>query len=466
MKRLLTTVFAAIICTYAAGQSEFTMNMMEHVYQSTYVNPTARPDHKVSIGLPGISSLYTAFAFTPFKYSETYDPNSVNSATGAPQYDLEKTMGLLKNGGLIHLGASTDVFHIRFKARNTFLSFGMRTVMDYYYGIPTGMGEILNNVDKISATEYKFKTWDFSELSTDFTHYNEYSFGISTFQKKFIYSVRLKYLQGLSNVMTENTGAKAIFNEFGELSVPPASIVAYASGPIDTSLTVNKTFEDNPQNYFTNFKNMGFGADIGLGYMVTPKLTLSLAVNNLGFINWRSNIQTLESSGNTKFEGLDVFNNILQGKQLSDIEFGDNFKLKKGVKESYTSYLLPSFYFTAKYNLTPRLTVSATVQMQKYHRVRLGLSGGAQLKMSRVFSLTGNVNYQYNAVNFGAGLVFKPGPVQLYLAIDHLSAIRNYYDGKDSYRFSVPDIKQFNFRFGINLVFGREQVPNAQTLNY
>lgn len=467
MKKIVTIILGTLAIVSTFAQSEFSMNMMEHVFQSTYVNPTARPDHKVSIGLPGMSSIYFGFGFTPFRFSDTYDKNYTNPATGAieTRYDVMKVAGLLNKESLIHTSGSVDLFHVRFKCRNTFLSFNARSVFDSYIGLPKSMGDLLtfSNVTKNTADNtYTGKTWDLNGFDANITHYNEYGIGLSTFQKKFVYSVKLKYLQGLSNMTLESENSSVVFNDQRELEAQ-GNLIAKLSSPLDTNNKVSDGYK--AESYFTNFKNMGFGADLGVSYLFNSKLTFSLAVNNLGFINWRTTPISYETSASTRFDGIDYFNPIIRGEK-PDLDLEKEFKYNKSLKDSYTSYLVPTFYFTTKYNFTPRFSVSGTVQTQKFNVFRFGLSAGAQLKMSRLLSLTGNVIYQYSVLNFGGGVVFKPGPVQIYLAIDHITRPIDYRNNSGNTVAYIPDLKQFNVRFGINFVFGREQVPQAQSLKY
>lgn len=436
------------------------MNMMEHVFQSTYVNPASKPDHKVSIGIPGLSSVYFGYALTPFLPSETF--TKVGSEN---RFDLLKVRDLLNKENLMYFGGSSDLFHVRFKCRNTFLSFSGRSVVDNYLGLPASLGDILtlSNVTKVDANSYKNKTWDLSGLDANLTAYNEFAFGISTFRKKFGYAIRLKYLQGLANATIESTNSTVAFNDDLQLQAQGNLVMNTSSPAKDTSLNVPDNYQ--AQDAIFNFKNMGFGADIGFSYFFNTKLTFSLAVNNLGFINWRTNPISFESSASTRFDGIDVVNPLINGEKVNT-DLNQQLKLKKSIKDSYTSYLIPTLYFTTKYNFTPRFLVSGTIQAQKFNVVRIGLSAGAQLKLSRVFSLTGNIMYQYRAFNFGGGFVFKPGPIQFYLAIDHMPSQIFQFQKNGGTEAVVPDIKQFNMRFGINLVFGREQVPQAQPLNY
>ena len=65
--------------------------------------------------------------------------------------------------------------------------------------------------------------------------------------------------------------------------------------------------------------------------------------------------------------------------------------------------------------------------------------------VSDIFQIQASWSYnQYSALNFGAGLVVCPGPVQLYVVTDNFLAFIN------------PKLaKATNVRLGVNLVFER-----------
>jgi len=85
---------------------------------------------------------------------------------------------------------------------------------------------------------------------------------------------------------------------------------------INSSLPIIVEAEDNtitnieldnsisPINLIMNGKNPGFAIDAGITYPYNDKLEFSASVLDLGFIRWRSNLNTFDASGNFSYEGV------------------------------------------------------------------------------------------------------------------------------------------------------------------
>ena len=112
------------------AQSELTLPFFKDVFQSTYTNPTVIPEHTVSIGLPGMSSVYGQVIQNGFVLKNVIDfrddTNHVNPS---------KLLSELSDKNLIYTGASVDLFHLRVKIRNGYYWIGIRNnlTVDFQY---------------------------------------------------------------------------------------------------------------------------------------------------------------------------------------------------------------------------------------------------------------------------------------------------------------------------------------------
>ena len=92
--------------------------------------------------------------------------------------------------------------------------------------------------------------------------------------------------------------------------------------------------------------------------------------------------------------------------------------------------------------------------------LRSSLTAGVSQDFGRFFQFTVNNTIQYNRLfNVGLGLVFKPGPVQIYMVADNVlvSSFVQY----DNFDVPIPTYAtNVNFRFGINLLFGKIQTED------
>ena len=104
--------------------------------------------------------------------------------------------------------------------------------------------------------------------------------------------IRLKFLQGLSNVQTLNKNTSlATGNVMYELSTNADMVINTAGLKADS----NASFQ-TPKNisefgkYAFNFENPGGSIDLAYTRKILKKLKVSLAVNNIGFITWNGNV--------------------------------------------------------------------------------------------------------------------------------------------------------------------------------
>jgi len=69
----------------------------------------------------------------------------------------------------------------------------------------------------------------------------------------------------------------------------PESSYQNPDGSITTAPSLAST---SLQKYLINSGNPGFGIDLGLKYKITPKLSASLSIIDLGAINWKNNLNS------------------------------------------------------------------------------------------------------------------------------------------------------------------------------
>jgi hypothetical protein len=433
------------------AQGELTLPFMEHVFQASYVNPIAMPEHRLSIGLPGISSIYLNLANTGFSANDGIAPSATSGVK--PKFDIRKAINAMGSSNLLTSHASVDLFHIRFKHRFSYFSFNIGAITNNYFSYPQDLANFasLNTLDENGSA----RDFDLSKLAMSSTTYLEYAFGYMKKKGDFSYGFKLKILDGFTNLdfSTENLIVKVdpIMYNYSLNATAKARVNAPR---LDKDLNTTSTGND-----LTPFKNLGYGLDLGFGYNFNKKLSLSVAITNIGVINWTSNPIEYSVSPNVSFKGVDVLSGLVSGSTqsltgtnvLDTLE--NQFKPKGANINSYQTWLIPRFYINLRYNVTPKLTIGASLYLEHYKTLRPAYIVGTQYKFTRFLSLAMTATYQ-NKFNFGTGLVIKPGPFQFYFVTDNLNTI-----------FDPLNSKAFNLRFGMNLVFGRINLPQKQALD-
>lgn len=465
IKRLLFVLLSVI--TYRSfSQGEMTLPMMQHVYQASYYNPAAMPDHKVSIGLPILSSLQTGYINTGFLFY-----NGFVKENGVQTFSLDAIVNSMQKNNTLYYGLQTDFFHLRIKWRNSFVFFDAGNTTNMYANYSKDLFKFLT-FQFADPTTGKGNVFDLSNTEFKLMSYNHFGIGLSKHFRKFSLGGRVKLLQGLAAAHFVSDNLKVGFGE------DMYEIYLQNSGTLYTS-----GFNDVDASVATQLKNLGFALDLGGTYKPIDKLTFALSAVNLGFINWNHKIDNSKyrmDEAKGPFRGADILGPVLQGDSLGNFAIQDSIanyfetNVDSSVKtQAFRTNLTPRVYLSATYDILPRLSVSASVKFELLREINYAFMLGAQYKITRFFSLTGSFVSQYSQPRVGVGVVFKPGPFQFYIATDNI--FPTYYRVGTS-RINGNEIeplvplplneKTMNIRFGMNLVFGKILGPRKQAFNY
>ena len=183
-------------------------------------------------------------------------------------------------------------------------------------------------------------------------------------------------------------------------------------------------------NYLMNSKNIGVGFDIGMTYKITPDLTFSASVIDLGKINWRNNLNQITFNGEYKFPKEFIAsgdNSILtkvNGFSNETTDFTQLYKIK--VDESpYSTNLPVTFYTALKYRLYPKFNVSAVdrfVSTQSMSFNSLSITGIYDIKknlsISSGYSIIGT-----SYINVPFSILYTGEVCQYYLGTDNLLSL-------------------------------------------
>jgi hypothetical protein len=189
---------------------------------------------------------------------------------------------------------------------------------------------------------------------------------------------------------------------------------------------------------------------------------LSAALSDVGFIKWKKNVSNLKTDSRFVFNGFDM-TEVLKGTKTFD-EVGQNildslknsFKLTNS-KEPFTTFLPYGLTLGGSYNLTPKVTLGVLSYSRfigKQMREALTLSANVNLgnALSTSLSYTAT-NHRWS--NLGAGLSFRTGFSQFYFLTDRIPLSFNRITDNKGQGFIIPSsFNNFNFRLGMNLVFG------------
>jgi hypothetical protein len=247
------------------------------------------------------------------------------------------------------------------------------------------------------------------------------------------------------------------------------------SGPVnvymDSKHNVDSVvFDDNRfktskgiSDFVSGKKNIGLGLDLGATYELNDKIMISASVTDLGFIRWNKDITTLSADNTFEFSGLNMNDFFNGSKTINDIgkdmvdSLKNAFSLTKS-KAAFTTYLPFGISVGGSYNLTKQFSVGLlsysriiTKQFREAVTLSANLNIGNALSTSLSYTAA---NGQFNSL--GAGLGFRAGVTQFYIVSDRIPLYWNKIKNDNSSFVLPANWNTFNFRIGMNLVFGNK----------
>ncbi len=433
------------------SQSENALSFMDNLYQSTYYSPFNTSEFKVSIGLPGLSSVYLNARNSGFSALQAFQNKDVTKKID-PSLVLDK----MKSSEYVGLNTQVDLFHLFVQKGEHGFSFNITENVNARFSYPSdllrlawrGNGPFVG--DQINL----------SKFAIDYNHYREYVLGYYRTKDKWQFGGKAKFLFGKSAIQTKkSTLTIDVENDYDHLVKGDFLIntAGFSDFGIDFSKPLDSLQGDNDedkafQNYILNNKNKGFALDFGTSFKYSEKLQFNAAVSNLGFIRWKEKPANITYNEEVAVVGVDVFEVLFKNNLDSlekgfenyfDEQFPDTITTKASQK-SFTTYLPVNIALGARYDIWKKTYAVGRVNFTGYKGIQTAVTVGVYHDFFRWFNIGLTNTYMYGRVwNPGLGLVLKGGPVQFYLATDNLYAAH------------FMRTKQASIRFGINLVFGK-----------
>ncbi len=432
MKKIFATLAIAIAPCLASAQSELIAPFFDDVFQTSYLNPAAKSDHNLSIGLPGISSIQMQLIHNGFVLRKTLNGNTIST---------KKILDNLSKQNMLHLNADLDIFHLRIRVDNTSYWLGIRQNhnMSFHYPIELFELAIKGNAHLVGQHA------DLSALGLNANIYREYTVGMSRAVDDWYFGGRISFLNGLSSVyLKPGILEMHVLDDMYAHAFKTDAIIYSAGVPLGEDGD-----DQEVSDYLIRSRNPGMAIAFGSDYRIDDQWNLVFSVSDLGFIRWRDNTRNYQLSGMAEFKGFDILSDLIGGK---DVDFGDAFDdilddlNGEEFEDAYTTWLAPRFTVAANYQLNDKTKLRAGLYGIHNRKLHPAVSVGAIHQFGKVFALALNASVnQKSFANLGMGFVLNPGPVQLFLMTD------NFY----APLMSPASLTNFNLRFGMNFVFNR-----------
>jgi outer membrane protein OmpA-like peptidoglycan-associated protein len=471
IKSLVIAGMMIFACGSVFAQYANTIYFMKGVPERSSANPAFQPDYNFWIDIPVLPNLYLNLGNNALSYNLLFPDNLFFMNMNANENYNSKFLDKLPPTTRLNLDVSLDLLGFGFKARKSYWNFNLsfKTMANIF--LPKDLFALpLHGLR--GEEDGSPKTFDLSSFGFDGISYLETGLGWSyQITDRLSVGVKGKYLVGLVNAGTDIDNFKLTTGLWewqvqasGKVhsTIPVIDIPINEQNEIDFDNISEPSFDNIPQLVSNVLQNWGLAADLGVSYEVIDNLTLSAAVTDLGFINWKQGaIETSMDNFVFKYEGSDF--EIDSDKEIGDYfqEIGEkaeeDFKasLKNPSKKGYTT------------KLHTRLNVGAEYAPFN-DKLGIGLLYSRVITPSGSFNdLTASLNWRpcrwfnpalsYSILDngfhtIGAGLQMKFGPWVTYIAVDYIPI------GTDPKVFTKEFIPKYmkgvNLQGGLVLAFG------------
>ncbi|MEG2071198.1 MAG: DUF5723 family protein, partial [Bacteroidales bacterium] len=350
---------------------------------------------------------------------------------------------LSKNGNWLSSSVNEEILGFGFRVNRSFFTFSYRLRMDEYFRFSKDVLAlpILGNMNYLGEDHPANLN-----VRMNMNAYQEISVGAQIEVNKRLYiGVRPKLLFGMANVRTQNASAQLYTDPESykmkmryNLEAEMMSIVPL----FDQEGSFEPDYDYLLAHWQSGFQNVGSAIDLGVVYRINDHFGVSAAVNDLGFITWKtggqkitgsiSNAGDLYTNGDIVFDGLN-FDEI--DKLLNDPDYlnaylkqlGDYFPVERTPLEKYTTALSSKIMVEGYYNFGKNHRVSALFQGRVVNKSFLpAFTLAYNGTFFRIIDVC--VNYtmaKHNFANLGLGLGLNLGVFHLYVATDNIIAAVN-----------------------------------------
>ena len=454
---IIGLILSSVISTLSA-QEITTMQFMKGLPQSDLLNPALHNDSsKLVIGLPGLSGvnfdLNSGFALDDVIHKGT------GSLADSLVLDIEKFHQSLSSTNTIQQQLSLPLFTIGIHRKNSYFSF----VMSEKVVTKATFDKSLVTFLKDGNAPYMGQNFDLGNLGLDAFQYSEFAFGYSNelIKRKLTVGMKVKVLFGKSAIHTEKMNIKVETAADGSYLNLNSDMKINLSAPLtveyDQDGYFSKMNSDNfkPADYLLQTGNKGIAFDLGAVYKLTPKITLSGSIIDIGKISFSKDLISLNHVSAYRFDGIDfsksIDNSATDYISPSDLIESETNKLKDSFRPKKSEFGSDAFdmsiptkiFLGGTYGINQHFNMGVLEHIYKngdYSQNTLTLSANAML--GKIFSLTGSYSMIGNSYNnLGLGMALRLGTMQFYAVTDNVLAA------------DPSKAKIVNVRFGLNLLY-------------
>ncbi len=466
MKNIFTKIFIIGLILLVkqsnlSAQESTTLMFMKGMSQSDLMNPALHNDSsKVVIGLPGMSGMY--FDVNSGFLSSDLMHKGTGILADSLVIDIEKFHNSLSTTNPIQQHFSMPIFYLGIRIKKSFFSIGIteKEVAQFTFA------KSLVTFIKDGNAPYMGQNFNLGDMNMDAFHYREFALGYSNelIKNKLTVGGKAKILYGKMAMQTERMNLKVETAADGSYLNLNADMKINFSAPVTVEFDEENYFtgingdDVDPKDYMLQTGNTGLAFDLGAVYKLTPKITLSGSIIDLGKISFKEDLNNLNYGSTYKWEGIDFSKSIDESQEdyvdPADLVDDEMKKIEKSFRPQKSEFGSEPFdvsipmkiYLGGTYEVNKNINVGLLDRIYKNGNVSQNtLTLSANTLIGNFLSLSGSYSMIGNSTkNLGLGMAIRLGYMQLYLVGDNALAIAD-----------PSKVEYANLRFGLNYLFGR-----------
>jgi len=440
-KHLLLMLFLALVLIFKGkAQTNMSFYPIENQFNSSSYNPAfLTSDAQFTFSIFPLAG--TNIGFNNQKEIQHLFSKLISGANKDDDYiDIVKRM---VGQPTYNQKLETELLTFTYRSRFGFLNFRIMENVAFSASVKGPVSEfmILPEIKSVIVDQVQ-------NIPVQIIHYREYSIAYSLPQKnhKLSAGIRAKLYFGKSVFSSEISGAIRQ-DQPGTYALKTWG-KGYFSMPEATNANSDGTLSGNPEissisSYVFNSGNSGVGVDLGIKYKISPKLSVSMSVIDLGKIFWKNNLNSKIFDGEypIKPTSLDPPGSVngmqVITKSSDSVSFTNSFSSIFQLTNDGTRFSTPlpvTIYAGANYQISPTVKINLIdryISLKNFNHNSLLLS--ANFDVSKKFT----VNTGYSIIgntytNIPLAIQFNRDFGQIYVGTDNLLA------------FIVPSISEFS----------------------
>ncbi len=414
-----------MLASGAGAQMLKTAYFMEGSTHRSALNPALQPNRGY-INLPVVGFTGVSYSSNSLSLDKVFFPSS--DGNGLVTYldesvDAGQFLSGLKENNKLNAHLALNIIGFGFYAGKGFWTFDINLKTNSNSLLPKGLFEFTKIGSGTEGKEYNLKN-----MQVNIDSYVDIGLGYSRpINDKLTVGGRVKFIGGVANISMKYdnmhikmTDEQWLINAKGRLNVTAAGLKFKSKIDEDTGKEIIDfdSFDIKPNG----MAGYGGGVDLGASYKLFDKLTLSMAVIDLGAIRWSGkNTAHGVATGQYNFSGFDIVDGQDQG--ASDFgDFEEFTEFETSASKSYTRWLNTTLNVGAEYEFCKKKLAVGLLSSTQFRSsgTYTEITAAGVVRPCRWFSASLSYSMLHGYNSFGAALNFHPAWINFFVGTDYV----------------------------------------------